>query len=117
MHNTNLQAFQKQRCGICTGGMRSMCRGCFCAVWLLVRGCGVTAQWQCRPANRALLQQPYTALAQLVNCQPDNIAVVNSATAAWQRVFLGLPLWRPGSRIFTSVAEYGSNYIAYLQVR
>jgi hypothetical protein len=69
-----------------------------------------------RTKEAALLEQPYTALAQLLNCDAACIAVVNSATAAWQRIFLGLPLWQPGSRILTSVAEYGSNYIAYLQV-
>ena len=72
---------------------------------------------QGRPEQAALLQQPYDAAAELLNCSPDSIAIVNSATAAWQRVFLGLPLWRPGACILTSVAEYGSNYLAYLQVR
>lgn len=62
------------------------------------------------------LQLPYTALSQLLNCDPEDIAIVNSATTGWQRIFLGLPLWLPGSRIITSLAEYGSNYIAYLQV-
>ena len=52
----------------------------------------------------------------MLHCTPANVAIVNSATAAWQRVFLGLPLWQPGSRVITSVAEYGSNYLAYLQV-
>ena len=71
---------------------------------------------QGRPHEKALLEQPYTVVAEMLHCTPTNVAIVNSATAAWQRVFLGLPLWQPGSRIITSVAEYGSNYLAYLQV-
>ena len=71
----------------------------------------------CRPHEAALLQDTYDALAALLRCGSRNIAVVNSATAAWQRVFLGMPLWRPGSAVITSVAEYGSNYLAYLQAR
>jgi selenocysteine lyase/cysteine desulfurase len=72
---------------------------------------------QGRPREAVLLEAPYAALAALLGCAPRNVAVVNSATAAWQRAFLGLPLWLPGSRIVTSVAEYGSNFLAYLQAR
>ena len=32
------------------------------------------------------MEKPYTALAQLLNCHPDEIAVVTSATAAWFQV-------------------------------
>lgn len=67
--------------------------------------------------SQGALDLAYTGLGSLLNCDPGCIAVVNSATTAWQRIFLGLPLWRPGSRIITSLAEYGSNFIAYLQVR
>lgn len=62
------------------------------------------------------LNRPYKELAALLSCEQSSIGIVNSATAAWQRIFLGLPLWQPGSRIYTSMAEYGSNYLAYLQV-
>lgn len=65
--------------------------------------------------SAAELQRPYTALATMLNCVPEEIAVVSSATAAWQQVFYGLPL-RQGQRILCSRAEYGSNYIAFLQV-
>lgn len=68
-------------------------------------------------ACSAALHRPYTALAALLNCSADEIAIVTSATAAWQQVIYGLAwTWQPGDRVFTSVAEYGSNYIALLQL-
>lgn len=70
-----------------------------------------------RPDLARSLNAPYSAIAQLIHCQKQDIAIVSSATAAWQRIFLGLPLWLPGSLIITSVAEYGSNYLAYLQMQ
>ncbi|PRW58845.1 aminotransferase class V [Chlorella sorokiniana] len=63
------------------------------------------------------LRRPYTALATLLNCRPEEIAVLTSATAAWQQVLYGLAWgWRPGDRVLTSVHEYGSNAIALLQL-
>ena len=43
------------------------------------------------------------------------IALVGSATSAWGQVFFGIP-FKQGDVILTSQAEYGSNYLAYLQV-
>lgn len=60
-------------------------------------------------ARAALEGRPYEALAALLNCRPDEIAIVSSATAAWQQVVYGLAWqWKPGDRLLTSVAEYGS---------
>ncbi|KAA6422013.1 MAG: aminotransferase class V [Trebouxia sp. A1-2] len=60
------------------------------------------------------MEKPYTALAQLLNCHPDEIAITTSSTASWFQVFGGLNL-KAGDRILTSVSEYGSNFLAYLQ--
>jgi cysteine desulfurase / selenocysteine lyase len=57
----------------------------------------------------------YRVAAQLIHCTPEEIAFAENATRAWEMVFYALPFQR-GDRILTTVAEYASNYIAFLQV-
>jgi cysteine desulfurase/selenocysteine lyase len=57
----------------------------------------------------------YSSIACLLHCGPDEIAVVENATRAWDMAFYGLTLG-PGDRILTARAEYASNVIAFLQV-
>lgn len=63
----------------------------------------------------APLAAVYGTLARLVGGHPGEIALVESATRAWQLAFYA-HRFQPGDTILTSVAEYGSNFIAYLQV-
>ncbi len=56
----------------------------------------------------------YASAARLLNCAAGEIAYVENATRAWDMAFYSLAL-APGDRILTSVSEYGSNVIAYLQ--
>jgi cysteine desulfurase/selenocysteine lyase len=57
----------------------------------------------------------YASAARLLGCAPDEIALVENATVAWNMAFASLGL-RPGDRILTAVAEYASNYLNYLHL-
>ncbi|MGI9032120.1 MAG: aminotransferase class V-fold PLP-dependent enzyme [Acidimicrobiales bacterium] len=58
-------------------------------------------------------ERPYAAAAAFVGCEPAEIAVVESATRAWQAAFGAVTL-EAGDRVLTSAAEYGSNYLQML---
>ena len=72
---------------------------------------GYEAAEQAKPQ----IERVYAATAALLGCDPDEIAVVENATRAWDMAFYALPLG-PGDRILTAMAEYASNYIAFLQI-
>jgi cysteine desulfurase/selenocysteine lyase len=61
------------------------------------------------------LARVYISIATLLNAQPEEIALTESATRAWDMAFYSLSL-KPGDRILTAENEYASNYIAFLQI-
>ncbi len=61
------------------------------------------------------LERVYSSIATSIGARPDEIALVENATRAWDLAFYSLPLG-PGDRVLTSQAEYASNVIAMLQV-
>lgn len=60
------------------------------------------------------LESFYQVSARLLNCDPSEIAYVENATRAWDMAFYAFK-FKPGDKILTTIAEYGSNVIAYNQ--
>lgn len=61
----------------------------------------------------------YDSVAHLIHARADQVALVESATAAWDRAFVALKFSNvvvPGSRILVSSAEYASNVLPAFQV-
>lgn len=59
------------------------------------------------------------SVATLVGARPDQIALVESATSAWDRAFLAMAfsgVFSDGGRILVSSSEYASNVIPFLQL-
>jgi len=63
-----------------------------------------------------MLERVYDAFADLLFCSREEIAIVENATRAWDMAFYSMQ-FKAGDRILTAVAEYASNYIAFLQVQ
>lgn len=57
----------------------------------------------------------YRSVARLVNADPEEIALAENATVAWQWAFYAQS-FKAGDRILTTTAEYAANYLSYLQV-
>jgi cysteine desulfurase/selenocysteine lyase len=71
--------------------------------------------YEAAAAEHDRLEATYDALAQLIGCERDEVAVVENATRAWDMAFYALRFGR-GDRILCARSEYESNYVAFLHV-
>jgi cysteine desulfurase / selenocysteine lyase len=74
-----------------------------------------TGGYEAAELSHEKLRAVYDSVARLINCRSDEIAVTENATRSWDMAFYSIR-FKPGDIILTSVAEYASNFIAYLQV-
>lgn len=58
----------------------------------------------------------YKHLAQMLNAEPSEIALLQSASMAWLKVFFSIP-FKKGDKVLVSRADYITNYLSYLQVQ
>ncbi|MCI4670160.1 MAG: aminotransferase class V-fold PLP-dependent enzyme [Bacteroidia bacterium] len=77
---------------------------------LYLGGYETAAKWEKRLASC------YDAIADLINADRDEIAMVESATAAWYKAFHSMT-FEQGDKILCCESEYGSNFIGLLQAQ
>lgn len=71
--------------------------------------------YEAAAARAAECDAVYTSIARLIGARPQEIALLDNATVAWQLAFYSLQFGE-GDRILTSRAEYAANYVAFLQM-
>ena len=71
--------------------------------------------YEAKAAAQDRLDAVYASAARLIKCAPEEIALLENATRAFNTVLYGLPLGA-GDRIVTGRAEYTSNYMGYLHL-
>ncbi|MGW7427655.1 aminotransferase class V-fold PLP-dependent enzyme [Streptomyces sp. NPDC054813] len=65
--------------------------------------------------ERDRIDATYANIARLVGGRPEEVALFDNSTHGWNAAFYSMT-FKPGDRILTGRAEYGSNVLAYLQV-
>jgi cysteine desulfurase/selenocysteine lyase len=71
--------------------------------------------YEAQDAAAPAISDFYDAFADMLNCDPIEIAFMESATKAWDAVFYALPL-ELGDRVLVHRSTYSSSYLALLQL-
>ena len=71
--------------------------------------------YEAEDAAAEALSHTYNAVARLLNCGRDEIAIVENATVGWCMAFYGMA-FEAGDKVLTAISEYASNAIAYIQM-
>lgn len=59
------------------------------------------------------LELTYDLLAEMINADRSEIALLENATVAWNAAFQAID-WQDGDEVITNQSDYASNYISYL---
>jgi cysteine desulfurase / selenocysteine lyase len=59
------------------------------------------------------IEAAYDAIAHLIDCNRNEVAIVENATRAWNMAFFSIPL-KPGDTVLACQAEYATNYVSLL---
>jgi selenocysteine lyase/cysteine desulfurase len=71
--------------------------------------------YEAADARKAETSAVYDSIARLISASRGEIALIENATLAWDMAFYSIAFAK-GDRILTTRAEYGANYVAFLQV-
>ena len=71
--------------------------------------------YEAEAAHADQLAGTYASISSLLRADESEVAIMDSATRAWDMVLYSLPHQR-GDRILTTTSEYGSNWAAYMQL-
>jgi len=114
--------------------LRAETPGCESVIHFNNAGCGLVARpvlqamldhlaleariggYEAAAARQADVRAFYTAIADLINAGPDNIAFAGSATDAYAKALSSIP-FEPGDVILTTRNDFISNQIAFLALR
>ncbi len=75
-----------------------------------------TGGYEAAARTMPLWEHAYDAIATMLNCHRNEVAITENASRAWELAFHAIP-FKPGDRILTAHAEYVSNWLAFLLVK
>ena len=72
--------------------------------------------YEWRDKQAVEIQSFYSSLAKMLHCQPQNIAFTTNATDSYNRALSSIP-FKKGDIILTTIDDYASNQIAFIQLQ